>query len=178
VLVSCFKFVRVAGRRFTRGVGMARPVAPVVTLSLATPGARFAAPFDGCSAAGTYGHRWNDAHGTHDALEIPLTGGGRRYFAERATARDLAWLVRSLAFRRVRYHRGATAAAALAASLPRVVALRSAAATPPAGRIGLSTGPRGRLLVVERAPTGRRLWIELRGSRVWRSDLGDLASPF
>lgn len=176
VVVSCFKFVRIAGRRFTRGVGVARPVAPVVALSLATPGARFAAPFDGCSAAGTYGHRWNDAHGTHDALEIPLTGRGRRYFAERATARDLAWLVRSLAFQRVRYHRGATAAAALAASLPRVVALRSAAATPPAGRIGLWIGRRGRLLVVERAPTGRRLWIELRGSRVWRSNLGDLAT--
>lgn len=138
-----------------------------------------AAPFDGCTVTGMYGHRWNDARGTHDAIEFALTARGRRYFAERAAARDIAWLVRSLEFQAVRYHRGTASARALAAGLPhRVVPLTSASATPARGRIGLWVGPRGRLLVVDRASTGRRLWIELHASRVWRSNVGNLAKAF
>jgi hypothetical protein len=179
IVVQCLKSVRVAGKSFVTGSGSSVDLAPVVRISLFTMNARVVAPFDGCTVSGMYGHRWNDAHGMHDAIEIPLTPRGRRYFADRAAARDIAWLVRSRQFQPVRYHRGAASARALADSLPRrVVPLASPSATPASGTIGLWVGPRGRLLVVDRALTGRRLWIELRGSRVWRTNVSGLASAF
>jgi hypothetical protein len=61
------------------------------------------APFDACTAMGTYGHSWNDAHGTHDTVEIALSPRGRRFLAERAIARDITWLARARRFREIRY---------------------------------------------------------------------------
>jgi hypothetical protein len=53
------------------------------------------APYDGCELGGLYGHRWNDAFGTRNAVEIWLTPLGRHFFNDRAAARDLAYFVRS-----------------------------------------------------------------------------------
>ena len=175
--LSCFKFVRVAGRRFTKAVGVSTPFATIVHGELAgSPWERpFAAPFDGCTITGTYGHTWNDAHGFHDAVEIPLTRVGRRYFAERAVARDIAWLARARVFHDVRYARQQLSAAQVAPRLAqRVVPLARPSETPPPGLLGLWIGPNRRLVLAERAPTGRRLYLELRRGLIYRTNLGDL----
>ena len=175
--IGCFKFVRVAGKTFSRGVGVSRPFASVVGGDLGAPpwGPDFAAPFDGCTITGMYGHTWNDAHGFHDAVEIPLTPAGRRYFVERAVARDIAWLARARVFHDVRYARQPLSAAAVARRLaPRVVPMRGPSEAPPVGRLGLWIGPSRRVVLVERAPTGRRFYLELRRGVIYRTNLGDL----
>jgi hypothetical protein len=54
-----------------------------------------APPYDGCEVRATYGHTWPDRNGSHSAAEIAFTARGRRYFADRAAARDLALFVRT-----------------------------------------------------------------------------------
>ena len=63
-------------------------------------------PFDGCELASSGGHRWPDRFGSHAPVELPLTEAGRRYFADRAAARDLALFVRSGAVQRIRREPG------------------------------------------------------------------------
>jgi hypothetical protein len=175
--IGCFKFVRVAGKTFSKGVGVSKPFAPVVSGELGgNPWAPpFAAPFDGCTITGQYGHTWNDAHGFHDAVEIPLTAAGRRYFVERAVARDIAWLARARVFRDVRYARQPLSAAEVAPRLARRVAPMSGPSeTPPDGRLGLWIGPDRRIVLAKRAPTGRRFYLELRHGVIYRTNLGDL----
>jgi hypothetical protein len=175
--VGCFKFVRVAGKWFTKAVGASVPLAETVRADVGgSPWEpAFAAPFDGCTITGQYGHTWNDAHGFHDAVEIPLTPAGRRYFAERAVARDIAWLARARVFHDVRYGRQPVTASAAARRLARrVLAMSSPSQTPPAGRLGLWIGPNRRIVLAERAPTGRRLFLELRHGVIYRTNLGDL----
>jgi hypothetical protein len=65
-------------------------------------GVQFRAPYDGCEIGGLYGHRWNDAWGTRDAVEIWLTVRGRHFFNDRAAARDLAYFVRSGRVQKIR----------------------------------------------------------------------------
>jgi hypothetical protein len=175
--LGCFKFVRVAGKRFTKGVGVSTPFATIVRGELGgSPWERpFAAPFDGCTITGQYGHTWNDAHGFHDAVEVPLTAAGRRYFVERAVARDIAWLARARVFHDVRYARQQLSAAVVAPRLARrVVPMSGPTETPPVGRLGLWIGPNRRLVLAERAPTGRRFYLELRRGVIYRTNLGDL----
>lgn len=176
--ISCFKFVRVAGKRFSKGVGVSVPFATVVHGELAgNPFERpFAAPFDGCAITGMYGHTWNDAHGTHDAVEVPLTPAGRRYFVERAVARDIAWLARARVFHDIRYAQQQLSAADMAPRLAdRVVPLAGPSETPPVGRLGLWLGPERRIVLAEQAPTGRRFYLELRHGVIYRTNLGELA---
>jgi hypothetical protein len=177
--IGCFKFVRVAGKTFSKGVGVSKPFAPVVRGELGgNPWAPpFVAPFDGCTITGMYGHTWNDAHGFHDAVEIPLTAAGRRYFVERAVARDIAWLARARVFHDVRYARQSLSAAEVAPRLAdRVVPLSAPTETPPVGRLGLWLGGTRRIVLAERAPTGRRFFLELRHGVIYRTNLGELAS--
>ena len=65
-------------------------------------GATLRAPYDGCEIGGLYGHRWYDAWGTRDAVEIWLTVRGRHFFNDRAAARDLAYFVRSGRVQKIR----------------------------------------------------------------------------
>jgi hypothetical protein len=177
--IGCFKFVRVAGKSFAKGVGTSKEFTPVVRGELGgNPwGPPFAAPFAGCTITGMYGHTWNDAHGFHDAVEIPLTPAGRRYFVERAVARDIAWLARARVFHDIRYARQQLSAAVVAPRLAdRVVPLAGPSETPPVGRLGLWLGPGRRIVVTERAPTGRRFYLELRHGVIYRTNLGELAS--
>jgi hypothetical protein len=73
-----------------------------VTIPPGPSGVQFRAPYDGCEIGGLYGHRWNDAFGTRDALEIWLTVRGRHFFNDRAAARDLAYFVRSRRVHQIR----------------------------------------------------------------------------
>jgi hypothetical protein len=177
--LSCFKFVRVAEKRFTKGVGVSTPFATIVQGELGgSPWERpFAAPFDGCTVTGQYGHTWNDAHGFHDAVEVPLTAAGRRYFVERAVARDIAWLARARVFHDIRYARQQLSAPEVAPRLARrVVPMSGPSEAPLVGRLGLWIGPNRRIVLAERAPTGRRFYLELRRGIIYRTNLGDLTA--
>jgi hypothetical protein len=177
--VTCFKFVRFASKLFLKGMGAQRQLARTIRIRYTSfagaPGVPFVAPFDGCTVTGTHGHTWNDSQGTHDPVEIPLTARGRRFFTERAVARDLAWLARARVFKHLRYSNPMPAAASVAARFGgRVVALPEATSTPSLGRIGLWTGPGARLVLIERAPTGRRLFLDYRHGQIYRTNFAGL----
>jgi hypothetical protein len=174
--LGCFKLVMVGGREYSRAVGVSTGFAPTVRTGLSPLRGDFAAPFDGCTVAGTYGHTWNDAHGTHDTVEIPLTPKGRRLFAERAVARDISWLARGRVFRDIRYARSPLSADEVARRLgSHVVPLDYPEATPPVGKLGVWVGEGSRIVLVERATTGRRLYLEIRRGIIYRTNLVGLA---
>ena len=144
-------------------------------------GFSFRAPYDGCEIGGFYGHRWNDAWGTRDAVEIWLTPRGRHFFNDRAAARDLAYFVRT---RRVR--------AARLSSDPepelrwftsrypgRVVELTGPTSRVGKDVIGFWIGPRT-IVFTASSSTGRRFFVVAkRGSyRLPAKNLGDLAFVF
>jgi hypothetical protein len=176
--LACYRFVRFAGRLFNDGIGNSeKRFAPTLSVNLGSTDRRVTAPFDGCTVTGTYGHSWNDGLGTHDTVEIPLTARGRRFFADRAVARDLAWLARARVFRDIRYANPMPPAASAAARLGRhVVALPHPTATPPPGKIGLWTGTGARVVLVERTPTGKRLFLDYRHGRIYRTNFAGLTT--
>jgi hypothetical protein len=128
---------------------------------------------------GMYGHTWNDAHGTHDTIEIPLTRRGRVYLAERAVARDISWLTRARVFKEIRYAlRPFTSSTAARWLGSHAVPLESATSTPGLGKLGIWIGPNRRIVLAERTPTGRRLYAEIRRGILYRTNLFDLARPW
>jgi hypothetical protein len=169
--VGCFKLVTIAGNHYSSGSFVTTPFTSIVRVRPWSPDRTLRAPFEGCAATGTYGHAWNDAHGTHDAVEVPLTARGRRFFAERAVARDIAWLARARVFRDIRYAKGPLSAQDVARRLRRrVVPLHSPDETPPVGSLGVWTGEPRRIVLVERATTGRRLLLEIRNGLIYRAN--------
>ena len=132
-------------------------------------------PWDGCEIQGSYGHRWPDRNGSHSAVEIALTAKGRRYFADRAAARDLALFVRMAKMQRVRKLTGAKLIGALA-PYP-IVRLPSTGGTPPVGKIGFAPTANG-VTFVERSPTGRRFFVEIRHRRIVHKNLKPYAFVF
>jgi len=136
-------------------------------------------PFDACEVSGTYGRYWNDEEGTHELVEVAFTAVGRRYLDERATARDLAYLVRSKKMHAIRLavHRGRPAPSAeeLARILgSRVIPLASRNGTAPNRKVGVWTG--GRLIVAsELTPAGRRLYVTIDALRIGPNDIRDLS---
>ena len=150
-----------------------RPQPPYATVDPATEAKP---PFDGCLVSGSYGRRWNDPRGQHSPAEIAFTAAGKRFFDERAVARDLALFIRSpkLAAARRSLKQGGTApaAAALTRGLPaRVVALAERSRLPGAGEIGVWSNRRDTIEVSARSSAGKRLFIELRGGRIARHNL-------
>jgi hypothetical protein len=139
-------------------------------------------PFDVCQISGTYGRYWNDEEGTHELVEVPFTAIARRFLAERASARDLAYFVRTKKLHRIRLaiHRGepAPTAAELARIFgERVVPLSSRNAAAPLGKIGVWTD--GKLIVAsELTPGGRRLYVTVRDVFIGANNIRDLSFPF
>jgi hypothetical protein len=175
VVLGCFRLVKVGGSLNSSGTYYTKPFATVIRIGGQVPlGARAApvAPFDGCTTMGSYGHTWNDAHGTHDTIEIPLTARGSRFFAERAAARDIAWLARARVFHDIRYARQRLTAGDVARRLgSHVVPLGSPEATPPTDKLGIWLGAPRHIVLVERTTTGRRLYLELRHGVKYRTNL-------
>jgi hypothetical protein len=130
---SCFSFMRYH-RDAPAAAGFSRRTAP--DAAIRAFGVR--TPFDGCEIQGGYGHRWPDKLDSHSAVEIPFTGAGRRFFADRAAARDLAlFLTRTTRMRQMRREPTTVFAQWLRNRFsPRVVELRSPSTSPPQGRIG------------------------------------------
>jgi hypothetical protein len=175
VVFGCFKVVNVGGHPDVRATYYTKPFASIVRIDpwngYAHPPTEYA-PFDGCTVSGAYGHTWNDTHGTHDAVEVALTRRGRAYLANRAAARDIAWLARAHVFHDIRYARQSLTSVEVARRLgSHVVPLPNPQATPPTGKLGIWLGEPRHIVLVERATTGRRLYLELRHGVKYRTNL-------
>jgi hypothetical protein len=116
----CFRIVRVFGILEDRALGIEGRLAPTVALRYF--GVR--PPWDGCEIQGEYGHRWPDRFGSHSAVELPFTAVGRRWFSDRAAARDLALFVRSRRMHELRKETGAVFARDLRAAYPSLGRIR------------------------------------------------------
>jgi hypothetical protein len=181
ITLGCLKLVTLSGHTEASGAYSTKPFADVVRMRPYAPfGEKIPRPpFDACTSMGQFGHTWNDAHGTHDTIEIPLTARGRSYLTDRAVARDIGWLARARVFRDIRYAlRPFTSASAARALGDHAVPLSSPRADPPLGKLGIWLGPNRRIVVVEWAPTGHRFFCELRKGIVYRTNFGDFAQAF
>jgi hypothetical protein len=172
-----FNCLQITGNnvRKTRSAGITHEwVAPVAfkVLGYIKP------PFDGCEIQGTYGHRWHDAYGPHSAVEIPLTERGRRYFEDRAAARDLALFVRSQKTQQIRK----LTSKALVAAIRRtygsaVVVLDTEQARARAGTVGVWTSE-SRTVFSEISSVGVRFFVEIENGKVKRENVRELAFVF
>jgi hypothetical protein len=169
--------------RFTHGVWR---TAEYTLSGRYTPHLRFlwhrvVAPYDGCELGGLYGHRWNDAFGTRNAVEIWLTANGRHFFNDRAAARDLAYFVRSARVQRIRLSADPLhGLQAFARRYPgRVVQVPSSHTRVAKDVIGFWVGSRA-IAFTATSSTGRRFFVVAkRGSyRLPVKNLGDLAFVF
>lgn len=139
-------------------------------------------PYDFCEVTGTYGRYWNDEEGTHELVEVPYTAIGRRYLNERATARDLAYLIRTRKMWPIRkaIHRGETGPASTELARlfgERVVPLGAGTDLPPSGKVGVWSD--GTLIVAsELAPDGRLLFVTVRGMRIGATNIRHLSFAY
>jgi hypothetical protein len=142
---------------------------------------RLPAPYDGCEIGGLYGHRWNDAYGTRTAVEIPLTPAGRKFFNDRAAARDLAYFVRSGPVQRIRLSSSAQAElSAFTRRYPgRVVQLSTASQRAAEHTIGFWISPQT-IVFSTTSSTGRSFFVIAKRAtlRLRTNNLGDLALVF
>lgn len=191
VSVGCAKLAYGAGTWASIDAGTSTPLRRELRFSVSGGGGRaFGAPsgpsppFDACWATAPYGVRWGNPNRMHYAVEVPFTPLGRRYFGERAAARDLAYFVRSpklSAIRDAMKHRGVAAPSArsIAARFrARVLPVRSRTAGPPAGYIGVWSDRRSVIVASTRAPDGRRFYITLQRGRIGARNTHRLAYVF
>jgi hypothetical protein len=163
MIYSCFDILDRGRRTYLRESGVSGPLQPTVGLELwqfsrpILPGPR--APVDGCDVRGNYGHRWPGKLGYHSVIEVPFTEAGRRFFEDRAAARDVSFFLRQTQMRRLRR----TSAHLSAENVRRafgssIAALPSREARPPAGRIGYWADRSG-LLLRRISSTGHRFEV-------------------
>jgi hypothetical protein len=106
------------------------------------------APVDGCEVQEGYGHVWPDPHGYHGAAEIAFTARAKRYFADRAAARELA-----LYLRWSKHH-------------------------PNAPATGITVSHHGGVVVYSiRSTTGKRFSVTKHGGRIVRENVRPYAGP-
>jgi hypothetical protein len=180
--VDCLKVAFGGSRWKTLGGGANAHVGLTMGARIANVGAMGgmpSPPFDLCQISGTYGRYWNDEEGTHELVEVPFTSIGRRYLGERATARDLAYLVRSKKMHALRLaiHRGQAVPSAeelVRIFGSRAVSLVSRGGTVPNGKVGVWSD--GRLIVAsERTPAGRKLYVTIDALRIGSNNIRDLS---
>jgi hypothetical protein len=105
-------------------------------------------PVDGCEVRPQWGHPWPDPHGYHSGAEIAFTAHAKRYFADRAAARELA-----LYMRWSKHHPNAPTAGIAVA------------------RHGADTA------YSVRSTTGKRFSVTTRGGRIVRENVTPYAGP-
>ena len=121
-------------------------------------------PFDACELGGMFGRNWLPRFDWHWPLEIGLTARGRRWFEERAAARELGHFVRNGPRQRARQamKRGELA--------PPSETLRDAAR--PEIRVAANANGFTASLT---ASTGRRFFVEIDRGRIGRTNAKSLA---
>jgi hypothetical protein len=168
------------------GEAVGRPGDDRLRVDLVLPG-RFGVehavppPYDGCEISGSYGHRWNDASGTRAPLEIPLSVTGRRFFNDRAAARDLADFVRSKRVQLIRLSASPKPALIeLAQRFPsRVLELPSSTERAPEDAIGFWVGG-SEIVFSTTSSTGKEFFVVAKRAtlRLPTKNLGNLAFVF
>ncbi len=183
VVFTCSTLAFGGNRWKDLGGGQSARLAPAMRMRMDTEhGGMPSPPFDFCEIAGTYGRYWNDEEGTHDLVEVPFTPLAKRYLDERATARDLAYFVRTRKMWRVRKailrgEPGPSATELVRLFGDRVVPLSRRDGVAPPGKIGVWTD--GRVIVAtELTPGGRRLFVTVRGVLIGASNIRDLSFTF
>jgi len=133
---------------------------------------------DGCEIQGLYGHRWHDQYGTHSAIEVPLTARGRRYFEDRAAARDLALFVRSQKTQQIRKLTGSELLAAIHRVYgDRIAVLTAKAPNAPAGTVGVRVIG-ARTTFTETSSVGVRFYVQLENGKIKKENVRGLAFVF
>jgi hypothetical protein len=174
VSYDCFRLTREFGIFTVRSLGSWGRLSLSVGLRLGSVGT----PFDGCELQGSYGHIWPDVLQSHSAAEIAFTPAGRRFFADRAAARDLALFVRSRRMHTIRKLAGSRLVGELYAAYgDRITRLRSLGEEPGASRIGYLPTADG-VIFVERSLTGRRFTVTIRNGKIKRQNLKPYAFVF
>ena len=183
VTIVCADVAFGAGRWETLGGGSTQVHARALSFVVRREGVP-SPPFDVCAVGGGYGRRWGTPHGMRSALEVAFNERGRRYFAERAAARDLAYFVRSPELTAIRRTQKAGRDAPTSAEIARrfrtrrVRALASPTEATPVGVIGVWSDGKTVIEVSERAADGRRLFVRLRAGRLSTHNLHSLAFVF
>jgi hypothetical protein len=135
-------------------------------------------PFDGCTIGGSAGHSWHDRYGPHSEVEVAFNERGRRYFEDRAAARDLAEFVRSKQTRLIRSETGASLVAALRRTYgSQVDILASTDARAPVGRVGVFVSG-ATTVFSEQSSVGVRFFFELENGERLRDNIRGLAFVF
>jgi len=142
---------------------------------------RLVGPYEGCELGGLYGHRWDDAFGTRNAVEIWLTPNGRHFFNDRAAARDLAYFVRAARVQRIRLSEDPLPGLqGFARRYPgRVIQVPSSHTRVAKDVIGFWIGRRT-IVFTATSSTGRRFFVVARRGTLElpEKNLGDLAFVF
>ncbi|MFL5925746.1 MAG: hypothetical protein ACJ77E_02275 [Gaiellaceae bacterium] len=161
---GCFRLTREFGIFTVRGLGDGGRFAPRVGFLLNGVGG----PLDGCEVQASIGRTWPDSLGNHAAVEIPFTAAGRRFFADRAAARDVALFVRSRRMHRLRAEPPARALADIRRAYGKQLA---------GSRIRIEAVVGG-LRCSERSPTGREFFVLVNGGKIARQNLKPYAFVF
>jgi len=159
VSYTCFRLTRVFGFADIRARAIDGAFAPQAAVGYV----RLGRPIDGCDiAGGGYGHRWPDRFRSHSPVEIPLTPRGRRFFTDRAAARDLALFVRSRRTQQIRKLNGAAFEREFHRHYPRP------------GGIRYTLTERG-VTFTETSSTGKRFEVVVRDGRIAGQNLNPYA---
>jgi hypothetical protein len=141
-------------------------------------GKQLEAPYDGCDIQGGYGHTWPDRNNSHSAVEVAFTARGRRFFEDRAAARDVALFARSPAMHRIRRLSGASLEQALRERYgSQITRLSSPSASIPERRVGYAIDGDS-VTFVERSTTGRRFHVRFIGGHLHGQNVRPLALAF
>jgi hypothetical protein len=161
----CFRLATEFGIFTVRSVGHFGRFAPAVGTQFQGVGT----PFDGCEIDASFGHRWPDPLGEHASVEIGFTKSGRRYFADRATARDLALFVRSQRMHQLRKEPAAQALKDIKATYGRELAHSP---------IRIKLVDPETLQFTETSPTGRHFQVTIRNGRISNQNVKPLGFVF
>lgn len=151
---GCFALRTRFGKPYPRGYATSAPFGRHAGIPNRNVG-----PIDGCELQASAGHLWPDKLDSHSAVEFALTDAARRFFEDRAAARDLALLVRSKAVQKIRKLPPSEAAAALSARYSnRISPLADPKQKPPPGKIGYIASE-GSLIFSRTSTTGRQFRV-------------------
>ncbi len=135
-------------------------------------------PYIGCDIQGSYGHTWPDRLGGHSAVELPLSPAGRRFFEDRAAARDLALFVRSRTMHETRKLSGQALRQAIRTRYgAAIVELGTPKETPATGQIGYVTEG-NTTTFVKQSTTGRRFFVRIVDGHIKAQNVKPLAFVF
>lgn len=165
VSFDCFRLTKEFGIATVRGFGQWGRLAPEVGFTLNGVGR----PVDGCEVEASIGRRWPDRLHNRAAAELPLSPAGRRFFSDRAVARDLALFVRSRRMHGLRREPAIRARAAIDRIYGRML-VRSP--------IRIELVDRNTLRFSERSSTGQTFVVIVHRGRITKENLKPYAFVF